>query len=226
MCKSSVILVALLMPLIGSCSAGPGSDPGVPSLASPTTIVPGNGFQTGQSSGSITPAGADKVSVCHVDGRGTFRRLSISANALAAHLDHGDGLPGETLPGDPTRKFDDTCAIVNAVTCPCTFTVQALNALNVEFGDLGNDYDYVSSNLVTQVSSRSSIVDRRENEWVMLQAPWPAWPEPPSFVCITRVYSPGFAIQWNNEVPLTRQEAEACVQDLTTLADVLRAKGR
>jgi len=33
-----------------------------------------------------------KITVCHRTGQGEFQPISISQNALAAHLAHGDGL--------------------------------------------------------------------------------------------------------------------------------------
>ncbi len=48
-----------------------------------------------------------KVTVCHKNGQGVFHPISISANALAAHLAHGDYNPdadgdGHTAPGSCT----------------------------------------------------------------------------------------------------------------------------
>lgn len=38
---------------------------------------------------------ADKVDVCHRTGNGSFHEINISANALPAHLRHGDILVDE-----------------------------------------------------------------------------------------------------------------------------------
>ncbi len=37
----------------------------------------------------------DKVDVCHLTGNGSFHEINISANALPAHLRHGDVLPDQ-----------------------------------------------------------------------------------------------------------------------------------
>ncbi len=37
----------------------------------------------------------DKVNVCHVTGNGSYHEINISADALPAHLKHGDVLPDE-----------------------------------------------------------------------------------------------------------------------------------
>jgi hypothetical protein len=49
---------------------------------------------------SVTTASAmgkphDKVDVCHQTGNGGFHEINISANALPAHLRHGDVMPDE-----------------------------------------------------------------------------------------------------------------------------------
>ncbi len=42
-------------------------------------------------------AKATKVDVCHVEGNGSYHMINISENALQAHLNHGDGLPGDVV---------------------------------------------------------------------------------------------------------------------------------
>ncbi len=37
---------------------------------------------------------ANKVSVCHVDGKGRLRLINVSQSALLAHQNHGDLIPG------------------------------------------------------------------------------------------------------------------------------------
>jgi len=55
---------------------------------------------------------ASKVDVCHRRGNGTFILINISANALPAHLMHGDGLPDGWVPDQPGRKFAADCSFV------------------------------------------------------------------------------------------------------------------
>lgn len=47
--------------------------------------------------GTATVVGSpqDKVDVCHQTGNGSFHVINISANALPAHMNHGDVLPDE-----------------------------------------------------------------------------------------------------------------------------------
>ena len=53
--------------------------------------------------GSASSAPAPKVDVCHVDGQGVVHLINVSANALPAHLAHGDALPGPlALPAGTT----------------------------------------------------------------------------------------------------------------------------
>ena len=57
---------------------------------------------------------APKVDVCHRRGNGTYKKINISGNALQAHLNHGDGVPGEAVPGDPSMVFAADCSPVPA----------------------------------------------------------------------------------------------------------------
>ena len=68
----------------------------------------------------IAIAKAEKVDICHATGNGSFRLISVSANAVPAHLAHGDGLPGGPVPGMVGFEFDDEC---NAVEVLQTTTV-------------------------------------------------------------------------------------------------------
>lgn len=53
------------------------------------------------------------VSVCHQSGTNAYRLIQVSSAALQAHIRHGDGQPGDDVPGDPTRRFDDSCTTVD-----------------------------------------------------------------------------------------------------------------
>ncbi len=55
---------------------------------------------------------APKVDVCHLTDNGTYKKIKISGNALQAHLNHGDGAPGEAVPGDPSMVFAADCSPV------------------------------------------------------------------------------------------------------------------
>ncbi len=56
-----------------------------------------------------------KVDVCHLRGNGTYILINISENALPAHLEHGDVLPGEEVPDMSGMVFADDCSMVNVV---------------------------------------------------------------------------------------------------------------
>lgn len=62
-------------------------------------------------SGSAALAKAPKMDVCHDDDAG-WQVLSIvtKGNAVTAHLNHGDALPGQPVPGFPGYSFTDTCS--------------------------------------------------------------------------------------------------------------------
>jgi hypothetical protein len=216
--RCPIIRAALVALFAGACVGHSGPGQGLLTLMSLSTVPTGNRLLPTRLD-IPTPGKTGKVDVCHREGNGRFHRINVSAHALGAHLSHGDGVPGGLVPDDPSRKFDSTCTAVDSVVCPCRFTVDALQELNTQFGDLGSDYDFLSTNVVTQIFSRSDVGDRRANRFVVFQAPGPDWPQ--SFVCLRRVYEPEFVILSNLELPVTSQEAQGCVQDLETLARVL-----
>lgn len=43
--------------------------------------------------GASVAARAPKVEVCHLEGNGSYHKISVNENSLPAHLAHGDGLP-------------------------------------------------------------------------------------------------------------------------------------
>ncbi|HEY0349803.1 MAG TPA: hypothetical protein VGC60_16780 [Pyrinomonadaceae bacterium] len=60
---------------------------------------------------SAAPA---KVDLCHVTGNGSFQPISVSANAVASHLAHGDvQQPNGAVPGNPGAVFDSRCNVVS-----------------------------------------------------------------------------------------------------------------
>ena len=48
----------------------------------------------------ISFAADDKVDICHITGNGTYLLINVSENAMQAHLDHGDALPGDNIAGE------------------------------------------------------------------------------------------------------------------------------
>lgn len=55
--------------------------------------------------------GGPKVTLCHKTGNGSFHLITVSVNAEPAHRQHGDGKPGEAVPGQPGKIFGPTCSI-------------------------------------------------------------------------------------------------------------------
>jgi hypothetical protein len=52
-----------------------------------------------------------KITLCHRTGAGFYVRIEVGASAEPAHRAHGDGAPGETLPGVGT--FSSSCTLGN-----------------------------------------------------------------------------------------------------------------
>lgn len=55
---------------------------------------------------------ANKTTVCHQNGNGSLKALSVGQNAVAAHMGHGDVLPGASAGFG--QVYDNSCAVVNA----------------------------------------------------------------------------------------------------------------
>ncbi|HXW07130.1 MAG TPA: hypothetical protein VD833_17985 [Vicinamibacterales bacterium] len=53
-----------------------------------------------------------KVQLCHKTGAGFFVHIEVAQSAVPAHLAHGDGRPGEEVPGTTTgQRFSATCSV-------------------------------------------------------------------------------------------------------------------
>jgi hypothetical protein len=78
-----------------------------------------------------TSAQVQKVNVCHREGNGTYHLITVASQAVPAHLNHGDALPGGLVPDQSGFKFDDTCQIVQASVCPCDLSIGRLVELKV-----------------------------------------------------------------------------------------------
>ena len=101
-------------------------------LAVATAIALGGGIA--QVTAAAEPA---DVQMCHVTGNGSFHLISVDGHAEPAHRAHGDGRPGESVPGDTTLVFDAECKQVlrqvgpPLLACPCwnTYTQTSLVSL-------------------------------------------------------------------------------------------------
>jgi hypothetical protein len=63
----------------------------------------------------VTPAPeegvGEKVKLCHRTGAGFYVLIEVGVSAVPAHRAHGDGAPGEAVPGNAGRVFSAGCAI-------------------------------------------------------------------------------------------------------------------
>ncbi len=62
-----------------------------------------------------TSAAPAKVDLCHVTGNGGLQPISVSSNATAPHLAHGDFVnqPNTPVPGNPGAVYDSRCNVVS-----------------------------------------------------------------------------------------------------------------
>jgi hypothetical protein len=81
---------------------------------------------------ALSNAASPKVDVCHREGNGSFHLTTVAYQAVQAHRNHGDALPGEPVPGNPGAIFDDTCAQVAASVCPCDFSLTGLADVGID----------------------------------------------------------------------------------------------
>ena len=58
--------------------------------------------------------GQAKVTLCHTTGNGSYHAIEVATAAQPAHMAHGDGVPGASLP-DNSGSFSSTCAITRLV---------------------------------------------------------------------------------------------------------------
>jgi len=82
----------------------------------------------------IAVAQVAKVNVCHRTGNGTYRLISVSERAVPAHLAHGDGLPGDPVPGMEGKIFGPDCRLENA---PQVSSYEVVTSPAMAFGDGG-----------------------------------------------------------------------------------------
>jgi hypothetical protein len=53
-----------------------------------------------------------KVSLCHAEGNGTYHAITVSESAVGSHRAHGDGQPGDPIPNQPLKSFDESCNVI------------------------------------------------------------------------------------------------------------------
>ena len=80
-------------------------------------------WATGALSGTVTGADSShylgvtseavgpKVTLCHKTGAGFYVQITVSVDAEPAHRAHGDGKPGETVPGVSGKFFTASCGV-------------------------------------------------------------------------------------------------------------------
>lgn len=84
----------------------------------------------------LSNAASPKVDVCHQEGNGSFQLVTVAYQAVKAHREHGDALPGEGVPGLPGYRFTAACAEEFTSWCPCDYSQRSAGALIV-FGGTG-----------------------------------------------------------------------------------------
>jgi len=65
-----------------------------------------------QEESRLNGASGSRVEMCHVTGNGSYHLIEVDESARAAHLRHGDGLPGDEVPSDPNLTFGEDCELI------------------------------------------------------------------------------------------------------------------
>ena len=88
--------------------------------ARPSSMPAGPSAPTGQT-------GAEPFSLCHRLESGAFVLMTVEQTAATAHLAHGDNWLGDTVPGQPGKKFGAGCLIEAIVETTITFAGLTVN---------------------------------------------------------------------------------------------------
>ena len=115
--------------------------------------------------GPTAPAGVETVVMCHhSDSSSSFAPILISRSEIAAHLAHGDGRPGQLVPGQDA-KFGQDCSVLPLVPVTVTFNGLSVNgAPFVAIHEFGMTVSARSGNweaLTTYGHPAPSIIFRR-----------------------------------------------------------------
>jgi hypothetical protein len=152
------------------------------------------------------------VDVCHREGNGTFNLITVAAQAVQAHRNHGDALPGDPVPGNPGFKFDDTCMEVPASICPCDYSAAGLATIGIDSSTLTGQQCLRDTNF-TQITAET-ITQPLTIDLEAGQA------DPAGFVGCQIDYEQHVII---NIFPITDSQATACINDLLAVAPSLGA---
>lgn len=95
------VVVGFVALVAAGCSGSPASPMSPLALSGNTSLK-----------GGAAPSSAGKVDVCHVNDKGGFQLINVSANALQAHLAHGDGQPNGAVPGGSHQVFGASCQVI------------------------------------------------------------------------------------------------------------------
>ena len=97
--------------LLGAITISAGCSAGVNPVAPAANSTDGS-FVAGSATESNRPANNGKLAICHrTPGTNEFVLISIATAALDAHMGHGDGRPGDPVPGQPGRTLDSGCEV-------------------------------------------------------------------------------------------------------------------
>ena len=145
--------IAVTGTFAASCAEpGRSASPVAPSAATGSTftrdVAPGT-FAT------LNGQRANDTVVCHARGNGTYVALSVNANAVDAHLRHGDGTPGAAAPAG-NQVFSSTCELVTIADIAGVWVGQSIT--HDPNGNCGQDINEVRLTLSQSGSDVSGTI--------------------------------------------------------------------
>lgn len=108
--------------------------------------------------------GAGKIVLCHREGNGGYHAIDVSVNAESAHRGHGDARPGEPVPDDGSKIFDDNCRAVSLVRIEKFTNGQRVSQAPGPTVAVGSTvtWTYVVTNTSSVTFTGLSVTDDRE----------------------------------------------------------------
>jgi hypothetical protein len=167
-------------------------------------------------------APAPKVAVCHRTGNGEFHLISISSNAIDAHIAHGDAVAGEgSVPGMPTFEFDEDCAVYSTKVVEGSFSGRGIDiafkaymAFDDAVSGMGS-YSYSVNGRTMDVE----VIDVCLDDSALTATVWgsgdPSWQDGDGFMVLTLVDTGGGsmatrALFFDNEAEALAAFASQC----------------
>ncbi|OGO35329.1 MAG: hypothetical protein A2W35_22130 [Chloroflexi bacterium RBG_16_57_11] len=123
-----------------------------------------------------------KVVFCHRKGKGKSRfvRINVSKKSTKAHLKHGDGYPGQAVPGMEGKWFDEACKVVEATRVtsePITLEFEQWGTVSCPAGYsvVGGGYEGATSSVLYSQPAEEGIAPYPTYTFYIFTPPEEGW---------------------------------------------------